>query len=110
MAVIRFHFDEHVPEPLANELRKRGIDVTLTADAGLSHAPDEAHVAFAVESDRVVVTNDRDFLRMHSRGTPHRGIAYYADQRRNIKSLADELEALVGVYAPEQMHNRVEYL
>jgi hypothetical protein len=44
---IRFHLDEHVASAIAEGLRRRGIDVTTTADAGLLDAPDEDHLAFA---------------------------------------------------------------
>ena len=37
---IRFHLDEHVDEAIAIELRKHGIDVTTTVDAGLRGADD----------------------------------------------------------------------
>src|SRR5206468_2383329 len=59
---IRFHLDEHCPTGLADGLRRRGIDVTTTPEAGLLHASDEEHVAFALRQGRVVFTQDEDFL------------------------------------------------
>ena len=32
---IRFHLDEHVAHAIAEGLRRRGVDVTTTTDAGL---------------------------------------------------------------------------
>ena len=32
---MRFHLDEHVPHAIAEGLRRRGIDVTTTVEAGL---------------------------------------------------------------------------
>jgi predicted nuclease of predicted toxin-antitoxin system len=60
--MIRFHLDEHVPHAIAEGLRRRGIDVTTTVEAGLRSATDDVHLAYAVEQRRVVVTNDPDFL------------------------------------------------
>jgi hypothetical protein len=37
---VRFHLDEHVPPAIAEGLRRRRIDVTTTADAGLRGADD----------------------------------------------------------------------
>ncbi len=63
--MLRFHLDEHIDTAIADGLRRRGIDVTTTAEAGLRGAGDEAHVAFALSEGRVLVTNDADFLRLH---------------------------------------------
>ena len=58
---IRFHLDEHCDPAIAAGLRRHGIDVTTTSGAGLHHAPDEEHVAFALAQGRVIVTQDDDF-------------------------------------------------
>ena len=55
---IRFHLDEHVEPAIAAGLRRRGIDVTTSADAGLLGADDTDHVAFALGQDRVIFTSD----------------------------------------------------
>jgi Domain of unknown function (DUF5615) len=39
-APIRFHLDEHINPAIANALRRRGIDVTTTADVGLQGTMD----------------------------------------------------------------------
>jgi hypothetical protein len=40
-ARIRFYLDEHIDSVIARGLRRRGIDVTTTADAGLQGTTDE---------------------------------------------------------------------
>jgi Domain of unknown function (DUF5615) len=47
---IRFHLDEHVSPGIAEGLRRRGIDVTTTANAGLTGADDVDHIAFALQN------------------------------------------------------------
>ena len=59
---MRFHLDEHLPHAIAEGLRRRGIDVTTTVEAGLRGASDDVHLAYALEQRRVIVTNDPDFL------------------------------------------------
>ena len=59
---VRFHLDEHVPPAIAAGLKRRGIDVTTTADPGLIGADDVDHVAFALADQRVIYTNDEDYL------------------------------------------------
>jgi hypothetical protein len=56
---IAFHLDEQIPPALADALRSRGIDVTTTADAGLTGTGDREHLVFAATSGRVVITQDR---------------------------------------------------
>ncbi|HEY3026906.1 MAG TPA: DUF5615 family PIN-like protein [Pyrinomonadaceae bacterium] len=59
---IRFHLDEHVDPAIATALRRAGIDVTTTNDAGLRTKDDEVHLNFARSEGRVIVTRDQDFL------------------------------------------------
>jgi predicted nuclease of predicted toxin-antitoxin system len=58
---IRFHLDEHISASIAAGLRRRGIDVSTAAEAGLASADDAAQLAFAISSGRVLVTQDADF-------------------------------------------------
>jgi hypothetical protein len=109
-AMIRFHFDEHIPTAVALGLRRRGVDVTTTADAGLSGAADEEHVAFAVSEGRVIVTHDDDFLALHSRGIRHAGIAYCAQGSRSVGKLLRSLLLLRECLTPEEMEDRLEFL
>ena len=69
---IRFHLDEHISAGIAAGLRRRNIDVTTAADAGLIGATDVAHLEFAASWGRVVVTQDDDFLRLHAQGATKR--------------------------------------
>ena len=70
MAAIRFHLDEHIARAIADGLRRRGIDVTTTAGAGLSAALDSEQLAFSRLQGRVLVIHDAGFLRLHQRGHP----------------------------------------
>lgn len=73
---ICFHLDEHVPNAIAEGLRRRGIDVTTTTEAGLLHAPDLEHIKYALQSRRIILTHDEDFLIHASQGIPHAGLAF----------------------------------
>jgi len=63
---IKFHLDENVSSAIADGLRRRGIDVTTTAEVGLIGASDETKLAFAHQSGRLLFTLDDDFLRLHA--------------------------------------------
>ena len=107
--MLRFHLDEHVDPAIALGLRSRGIDVSTTADAGLSGAADEAHLAYCLESNRVVVTHDRDFLRWHHQGTPHAGIVFIAQQSRTIGEITRFLALMSQCLIDEDMKSQVEF-
>ena len=64
---IRFHLDESVAVAVAQGLRRRGVEVTTTSEAGLTSADDESQLAFALRERRVLVTQDADFIRLHQR-------------------------------------------
>jgi predicted nuclease of predicted toxin-antitoxin system len=81
---MRFHRDEHIDPAIAAGLRRREIDVTTTVDAGLSGAGDDEHIAFALAENRIIVTNDPDFLRHHRSGGSHAGIAFSQHGLRSI--------------------------
>jgi hypothetical protein len=107
---LRFHLDEHVAGAVAAGLRRRGVDVTTAADAGLLGAEDTAHVAFALAEGRVIVTNDEDFLALHGRGTEHAGIAYCHQQSRSVGETIRGLMLLWEFLDPEDMRNHVEFI
>lgn len=45
---------------------------------------DEEHIAYALETGRVIFTQDEDFLRLNAAGMEYRGIAFSAQQSRSI--------------------------
>jgi predicted nuclease of predicted toxin-antitoxin system len=107
---IRFHLDENCAKAIATGLRRHGIDVTTTPDAGLLGAIDEEQAAYALPLGRVILTQDRDFLRIHAAGVPHAGIAYCEKDTQGIGEIIDTLVLMWEIYEPEEMAGRVEYL
>lgn len=107
---MRFHLDEHVAHAVATGLRRRGIDVTTTADADLLDAPDENHVVYALRENRVIFTQDRDFLRIAARGDEHAGIIYAAQGSRTIGEVVRFLALMHDCLAEDDMQGRIEYL
>lgn len=107
---IRFHLDEHCPHAIAEGLRRHGIDVTTSTDAGLLRAPDEDHIAFSRSQGRVIFTEDDDYLMLAARGIPHAGITYCHQQTRSIGEVIDALVLIWEVCEPEELAGRVEYI
>ena len=108
--MIRFHLDEHVDPAIATGLRARGIDVKTTIEAGLESASDEAQLRFALAEQRVLFTQDRDFLRMHAAGATHAGIAYCAQQKTSVGDIIRHLALMHDCLDEEEVAGQVEFL
>lgn len=107
---IRFHLDENVDPVIAGALRRHGIDVTTTVEAGLRTAGDKEHFEFAGQETRVIVTHDDDFLRMAGKSPEHAGIAYCHLEARTIGEIIRSLILIYEVLSPDEMKGHVEYL
>jgi len=107
---IRFHLDEHVSRALAEGLRRRGIDVTTSLEAGLCAATDEDQLAYARLENRVFITRDSDFLRLHARRVEHGGIIFCNPRRRRPGNLLEEILVLAKNLSDEDWANHVEFV
>ncbi|HTQ40869.1 MAG TPA: DUF5615 family PIN-like protein [Pirellulales bacterium] len=108
--MLRFHLDESVSSAVAAGLRRRGIAVTTTSDAGLRHANDEEQLAFALREGRVLVTHDADFLVLAAKGIPHAGIAYCHLRSRSMGQIIRALETMSTLLNPDQMANQIQFI
>jgi len=106
---IRYFTDEHIPMSIANGLRKRSIDVLTVSEAGLLGKEDKELLAFVREKQRVIVTQDRDFLQIAGQEASHPGVVY-APQDRSIGEIVRMLDLLFQVSDAEEMDGRVEYI
>ena len=106
---ISFYMDEHVPSALTGALRQYGVDIVTAQDVGLVQTPDEEHLEFAFRERRVLISQDRDFLRLNRAGYRHSGIAY-ARQRTAIGVMLVGLMLIYEVLDAEYMIGRVEYI
>jgi hypothetical protein len=82
---IRFHLDEHISDSIAADLRRRGVNVTTTADAGLAGADDATQLAFAASAGR-------------------------PQQSLSIGEMLPNLTLIYDLLSEEEMSNRIEYL
>lgn len=110
MSEVRFYFDEMIPHEIAERLRHHGIDVLTALEAGNIGLTDPIQLAFAFGQSRVLVTRDEDYLIMNAKGVPHAGIAFYKQEVRSAKEIAEVIMLIHGVLTAEEMQNQVEYL
>lgn len=110
MAAIKFYLDENVSVVIAEQLLRRGIDAVTVWDIGQLGDTDENHLARAQAMGCVLVTHDKDFLRMARAGQEHAGIVFGRQDRTRIGIWVLGLASLYERFSAEEMHNRVEFL
>ncbi|MGD9635242.1 MAG: DUF5615 family PIN-like protein [Pirellulales bacterium] len=107
---MKFHLDENVDHAIARGLQRRSIDVTTSTSAALLSRPDEDQLTFAARERRVLVTHDRDLLRLHGLGLAHAGIAYCQSGSKTIGEIVRQLLLMHECLADDEMRGQVEYL
>lgn len=107
---IRFHLDENVHPTIAKALHQHGIDVTTTAEMGLLGQPDGIQFNYICVQERVIVTQDADFLRIASQTSEHPGIVYCRKGTRTLGEMIRGLVLLYEVFTAEETKGHVECL
>jgi predicted nuclease of predicted toxin-antitoxin system len=107
---IKFHLDENISNAIANGLRIRGIDVTTTSEVGLISASDQEQVAFALMEQRVIFTQDDDFLKLHQAGVYHYGITYCRQKSRTVGEIINMLALIWEWIEPDDIKEKVEFI
>ncbi|MFN6487985.1 MULTISPECIES: DUF5615 family PIN-like protein [unclassified Nostoc] len=87
-----------------------GIDITTTNDVELRTQTDEVQLAFIQETQRVLFTQDADFLIIASFRLDHPGITYFNKGTRSIGEIIQTLVLIYEVMTPEEMIERVEFV
>lgn len=87
--------DEHVAFALVNALRTRGMDLVTVQDVGLRSEDDPPLLDFALREERIILTNDQDFL-IHAANRAARlvtfaPIIYWPQQKRTVGQLLPKI-------------------
>jgi hypothetical protein len=87
--VLRFYTDTHIARAVAEQLRAHGVDIVRCEEVGLAEASDLEHLDYATQQGRVMITQDKDFLRLHSewqqQNKSHAGIMFCLPHLRGLK-------------------------
>ncbi|MGE4206881.1 MAG: DUF5615 family PIN-like protein [Vulcanimicrobiota bacterium] len=98
----RFYLDEMVDPAVAGGLRRRGIDVLTTGEAGRISATDIDQLEFARLQGRILFTQDEDFLAMAAGDREHAGIAYLHQQQFTVGRAVRGLLSLYEKLSPAE--------
>lgn len=111
---LAYYFDHHVDERVAHGLRQHGLDVLLTKDEGTQQLADELLLSRAAGLNRVLVSNDSDFLEITARwleqGQRFTGLVSIRNQYIPVGKAIDDLRLIAEVLTSEDMMNHVEYI
>ncbi|PZO57648.1 MAG: hypothetical protein DCF15_06570 [Phormidesmis priestleyi] len=107
---IKFHMDENVGNAVTKGMRRRGVDVITTSEANMIGASDEEQLAFALSQNRVIFTQDDDFLRLHQATEHHAGIVYCYKGSRSTGEIIQALYLIWECISPDEIMAQVEFI
>lgn len=100
MATIKFYFDEMMPNPVGQQLIKRGNAVEMAVHVGMVKKDDlKEHLPYAAEHGFVLVTSDQPFAGKVTAILDHSGIVCWLGKTNDfgsmVKALADFAENMM---------------
>lgn len=106
--------DVHVPGPVTEGLRRRNIDVLTSQDDGTDAWDDVRLMERATELGRVLVSQDKDLLRIVSeyqdRGELFSGLIFAHQLNIGIGDFIRDLEMIAFCCEPPDLANQVTYI
>jgi hypothetical protein len=105
--------DEHVKAAIVEGLRRRAMDLVTAQDRGHRQTDDEKLLEAATVEGRLLLTNDTDFLRIHSdwmaSGRNHSGIVFWP-QPRPIGEVIRRVWHYALVTSPQDAANAIKFV
>jgi hypothetical protein len=109
-----FYFDVHVPAPIADQLRRRGVDILTAQEDGTAELDDPDLLARSTALGRVLFTQDIRFKALahdwQRAGRPFAGLAFGHQLHGSIGQYVRDLELIAKATEPEEWVGRVEKL
>lgn len=112
--MLRLYMDVHVHSAITRGLRDRGVDVLTAQEDGAGELDDPALLDRASGLQRVLVTQDPDFLiegalRQRS-GHPFAGVIFARQSQAAIGTYIRDLELIALASEPAELADRLLYL
>ena len=106
---MKFLADEHIELSVVTGLTLLGIDVISINEAGKRGSDDEEILSYAKKNDRIVITRDSDFVKLHSRGIKHAGIVFIP-KFLEIGKLIEEIEKVSIIFELEHIRDSIIFI
>ncbi len=107
---LRFYLDENMDPEIAEQLRRRGLDVLSAKEVNLLKVSDDVQLRYAAIRGRVICTKDSDFAKPANWTVEHDGIAFFPDANASIGYFVKALEELYHSETPQNMKNSLRFL
>ncbi|MBZ0305999.1 MAG: DUF5615 family PIN-like protein [Anaerolineae bacterium] len=119
---IKFYTDTHIAKAVAVQLRQKGVDIVRCEEVGMAEASDLAHLEYATQHNRIVISHDSDFLALHAEWQEqehqHAGIirvASHLQDKRHIGTIVKEVLAYhqlveIGAASDDDFRNHVYFI
>ena len=101
--------DEHVRRTFVTELRAHGYDVHWSDKGYNSGTTDRAHLEQAVATNRVILSNDTDFARLHKE-YDHCGIILYDDQNMPVTAFISGIKRIERFVPESELAGEILWL
>jgi hypothetical protein len=111
---IALYFDVNIPDAIAVQLRRRGVEVLTVVEDGRRRLPDDLLLEHARELGRVVFTFDVGFRLMAEQwqrdGRQFAGLIFGRELGATVGQFVSDLELVALASEPEEFANLVLYL
>lgn len=98
---IRVYADENVNGAIINGLRRRGVEIQSTHEAGNLGSTDEEQLAYAVAQEACLFTHDDDLLTIAERwqqiGKEHFGVIFVHQEKLKIGEIISRVKLIVDI-------------
>jgi hypothetical protein len=111
---LRYYMDVHVPAAITEGLRRRGVDVVTSQEDGTRDHSDESLLDRSASLQRVLVTQDEDFLALASIWQANRrdfpGLIFMPQLAAGIGRYVEDLELIAACCSPAEVAGLVTHL
>lgn len=112
--LLRLYMDVHVPAAITEGLRRRGIDVLTSQEDRTRSSGDEELLKRATELNRILVTQDEDFLAIAARwnesGWEFSGLVFAPQEGASIGRYIEDLELIASCCDERELSSNVWHL
>ena len=111
---VPLYMDVHVPESVAEQLRRRGVDIVTAVENGARRWSDDLLLDRARLLGRLLFTQDIGFKALaeqwQAEGRPFAGLAYVRKTCATIGQLVRDLELIALGTDPQEWVNQIVHL
>lgn len=112
--MLKAFVDEHIAHALVSGLRMAGMDVVTVQDVGLRSEDDPPLLDFAYQHERILLTNDHDFLahaaERNARLEPFAPIIFWPQQQRAVGQLLPKILRIASMHDYGEACSKVFFL